>query len=354
MNRNAGARVDETGHRTGIHGSACDTHCLQETPPPGKRITGRATGGAEETERSLPVLRKAYVSGAGAVLAALLLAGCTGGSSDGGQADDANPDGSGAAAAAAQPGKYRTLPEACGAVTHTSLDALLPGIAQLTDVDQREKAYEGEATLTYDTDRKVGCRWKVDAPAATDRLHVDFERVVSYDNAVSDDSQAESVFAAKRTAAGLPEPAATSTATTPTGSGSGAVPGAGGGAPSASGAPTPSSSASSASSDSAADATDSTAGTGSTGSTGSTDDPADLQPRLLDDLGDEAFLDDTLSSSGSTAKQRTVTVAFRTSNVIVTIEYEEQPASVGVLPDSKEMQDKARNLAARLADSLGG
>ncbi|MGW4344473.1 DUF3558 domain-containing protein [Streptomyces sp. NPDC004690] len=297
------------------------------------------------------MLRKAYVSGAGAVLAALLLAGCTGGSSDGGQADDANPDGSGAAAAAAQPGKYRTLPEACGAVTHTSLDALLPGIAQLTDVDQREKAYEGEATLTYDTDRKVGCRWKVDAPAATDRLHVDFERVVSYDNAVSDDSQAESVFAAKRTAAGLPEPAAASTATTPTGSGSGAVPGAGGGAPSASGAPTPSSSASSASSDSAADATDSTAGTDSTGST---DDPADLQPRLLDDLGDEAFLDDTLSSSGSTAKQRTVTVAFRTSNVIVTIEYEEQPASVGVLPDSKEMQDKARNLAARLADSLGG
>ncbi|NED74100.1 DUF3558 domain-containing protein [Streptomyces sp. SID9944] len=297
------------------------------------------------------MLRKAYVSGAGAVLAALLLAGCTGGSSDGGQADDANPDGSGAAAAAAQPGKYRTLPEACGAVTHTSLDALLPGIAQLTDVDQREKAYEGEATLTYDTDRKVGCRWKVDAPAATDRLHVDFERVVSYDNAVSDDSQAESVFAAKRTAAGLPEPAATSTATTPTGSGSGAVPGAGGGAPSSSGAPTPSSSASSASSDSAADATDSTAGTDSTGST---DDPVDLQPRLLDDLGDEAFLDDTLSSSGSTAKQRTVTVAFRTSNVIVTIEYEEQPASVGVLPDSKEMQDKARNLAARLADSLGG
>ncbi|WP_439940133.1 DUF3558 domain-containing protein [Streptomyces sp. BBFR115] len=295
------------------------------------------------------MLRKAYVSGAGAVLAALLLAGCTGGSSDGGQADDANPDGSGAAAAAAQPGKYRTLPEACGAVTHTSLDALLPGIAQLTDVDQREKAYEGEATLTYDTDRKVGCRWKVDAPAATDRLHVDFERVVSYDNAVSDDSQAESVFAAKRTAAGLPEPAATSTATTPTGSG--AVPGAGGGAPSSSGAPTPSSSASSASSDSAADATDSTAGTDSTGST---DDPVDLQPRLLDDLGDEAFLDDTLSSSGSTAKQRTVTVAFRTSNVIVTIEYEEQPASVGVLPDSKEMQDKARNLAARLADSLGG
>ncbi|NEA45735.1 DUF3558 domain-containing protein [Streptomyces sp. SID10815] len=295
------------------------------------------------------MLRKAYVSGAAAALAALLLTGCTSGGSDGGRADDANPDGSGTAQAAAQPGKYRTLPEACGAVGQSSLDALLPGIKQLTDVDQRDKAYEGEATLTYDTDRKVGCRWKVDAPAATDRLHVDFERVVSYDNAVSDDSQAESVFAAKRTAADLPAPAPTTNPTR-----SGAASGAPGGAPS-SGGPTPSatgsasSSASSASSG-ASTSSDASADTSADAST----DPADLQPRLLDDLGDEAFLDDTLSSSGSTAKQRTVTVAFRTSNVIVTIEYEEQPASVGVLPDSKEMQDKARNLAARLADSLGG
>ncbi|MDX3244504.1 DUF3558 domain-containing protein, partial [Streptomyces sp. ME18-1-4] len=80
----------------------------------------------------------------------------------------------------------------------------------------------------------------------------------------------------------------------------------------------------------------------------------DVQPRLLDDLGDDAFVDDVLNSSGSTAKQRTVTVAFRTSNVIVTIEYEEQPATVGVVPDSKEMQDKARKLAAQLSDSLAG
>lgn len=49
-----------------------------------------------------------------------------------------------------------------------------------------------------------------------------------------------------------------------------------------------------------------------------------------------------------------MTVAFRTSNVIVTIEYEEQPATVGVVPDSKEMQDKARKLAAQLSDSLAG
>jgi hypothetical protein len=47
-------------------------------------------------------------------------------------------------------------------------------------------------------------------------------------------------------------------------------------------------------------------------------------------------------------------VAFRTSNVMVTIQYEEQPAVVGAVPDSKEMQDKARKLAAQLADTLGG
>jgi hypothetical protein len=59
-----------------------------------------------------------------------------------------------------------------------------------------------------------------------------------------------------------------------------------------------------------------------------------------------------LNSSGSTVQQRTVTVAFRTSNVIVTIEYAEQPATLGVVPDSEEMQDKAQKLAARLADVL--
>jgi hypothetical protein len=45
-------------------------------------------------------------------------------------------------------------------------------------------------------------------------------------------------------------------------------------------------------------------------------------------------------------------VAFRTSNVIVTIQYEEQPATVGTVPDSKEMQDRAQKLASQLADSL--
>jgi len=281
------------------------------------------------------VQRKAYVPGAAALLVALL-AGCTSGSGSGGTTDDANPGDAGTATAAAQPGKYRTLPEPCGAVGQSTLDSLLPGIKQITDADQREAAYAGEATLTYDTDRKVGCRWKVESTDATDHLLVDFERVVSYDNAVSDDSQAKAIFATKETAADLPEPAAST------------------GAPSDSATPstsdsatpstTPTSSSSASSSDSASPSASPSAST----------TPAALQPRALSDLGDEAFLDDALSSSGSTAKQRTVTVVFRTSNVIVTIEYEEQPATVGVIPDSQKMQDRARKLAAQLADSLNG
>ncbi|CAM5705136.1 DUF3558 domain-containing protein [Streptomyces aurantiogriseus] len=275
--------------------------------------------------------RKAYVPGVAALLA-VLLAGCTGGSDDDGPTDNSNPGRAGTASATAEPGRYNTLPQACGAVSRGTLDSLLPGIREIADETQRETAYTGEATLTYDTDRKAGCRWKVQSADATDHLFVDFERVVSYDNAVSDDSQAEALFAEKVTAADLPVPTASETTT-----GNASASPAAGTTPSAA-SPSPSSSSS--------------ASTSASPSVSTT--PADLQPRLLDDLGDEAFVDDVLAGSGSTTEQRTVTVAFRTSNVIVTIQYEEQPATVGTVPDSKEMQDRARKMAAQLADSLAG
>ena len=284
--------------------------------------------------------RKAYVPGVAALLAALL-AGCTGGSGDDGPTDDAKPGGAGTASAAAAAGPYRTLPEACGAVGQSTLDALLPGIQQIADEDSARRPTRARPTLTYDTDRKVGCRWKVEATDATDHLLVDFERVVSYDNAVSDDSQARGSSSRRRRrrpTCRRPAPpssrhvrphrgrqsahrrlrrrASAVSSATPTARPRASV------APSGVGlrhGPRPTSS-----------------------------------PALLDDLGDEAFLDDVLSSSGSTAQQRTVTVAFRTSNVIVTIEYEEQPTTIGVVPDSKEMQDKARKLASQLAESLSG
>ncbi|MFB6933132.1 DUF3558 domain-containing protein [Streptomyces chartreusis] len=283
--------------------------------------------------------RKAYVSGVAALLAALL-AGCTGSSDSGGATDDSNPGDAGTATATAEPGRYRTLPEPCGVVGEDTLDSLLPGIQELTNADQQEKAYEGTPTLTYDTDRKIGCRWKVDSADATDHLFVGFERVVSYDTSVSDDSEAEELFATKQEAADLPEPVSSDSdtaggegtaSTDPSGSPSGS--------PSSPAANSPSPSVSSSTSPSASASTDAA-------------DAPELQPRVLEDLGDEAFLDDQLAGSGSTAQQRTVTVAFRTSNVIVTIEYEEQSAAVGVVPDSEEMQDRAQKLAARLADAL--
>lgn len=285
--------------------------------------------------------RKAYVPGVAALLAALL-AGCTGGSGSGDTAEDAKPGDSGTTTPAAEPGRYRTLPEPCGAVGDDALDSLLPGIKQLTDEDQREQMYEGEPTLTYNTDRKVGCRWKVDSTDATDHLLVDFERVVSYDNSVSDDSQATEVFATKVVAADLPEPIATPTPTpTPTGSASPTA------SPSAPASPSAAASATltDAASASASPNTDTDAASAAASA-------AALQPRLLDSLGDEAYLNDVLSGAGSTAQHRTVTVAFRTSNVIVTIEYVEQPTTLTTVPDSKEMQDKVRKLASQLAGAF--
>ncbi|MDC0767437.1 DUF3558 domain-containing protein [Streptomyces sp. HD] len=280
--------------------------------------------------------RKAYVTGVAALLAALL-AGCTGGSDDGGATDDANPGDAGTATATAEPGRYQTLPEPCGVVDQDILDSLLPGIRQLPDEEQRDKAYEGTPTLTYDTDRKVGCRWKVESTEATDHLLVDFERVVSYDKTVSDDSEAERLFATEQEAADLPEPV-TSSSVDPSGSPSSSP------STSTSGSPESSTPSSSPSSSTSASPSGSASPDGAAG--------AELQPRVLEDLGDEAFLDDALSSSGSTAQQRTVTVAFRTSNVIVRIVYEEQPTTVGTVPDSEELQDRAQKLAAQLADEL--
>jgi hypothetical protein len=269
------------------------------------------------------VQRKAYVPGAVVLLAALLAA-CTGSSGSGGAAEDSKAGSATTSAPAAQPGKYRTLSDACGAVSHDTLDSLLPGIKQIADQEQRDRAYAGEAAATYNNDRRSGCRWKAESPGATDHLLVDLERVVSYDNTVSDDSRAQEVYATKEKAANLPEP--------PSASATGASSSASGTA-TASAPPSPSTSASA--SDSA--------------SPSATETPTGLEPRTLDGLGDEAFLDDQLS----TAEQRTVTVVFRTSNVIVTIEYDEQPATTTQAPDSKDMQDKARKLAQQLAGSLG-
>lgn len=287
--------------------------------------------------------RKAYVSSAVALLATVLLGGCTSDSGAGASAEDAKPGVPGAPTASAEPGKYRTLPEACGQVDHGTLDKLLPGIKDIQDDRQRERAYDGTAAVTYDTDRRVGCRWKMEGADAADHLMVDFERVVSYDAAVSDDSRAEQVFATKEADAHLADPARPGTPA------DGSEGGAGGAGSKTEGGDEGGVREQGA----AGDGSPAEGDDGSAGSvTGAT--PDDLRSRLLNGLGDAAFLDDSYAPPSSAGRHRTVTVVFRTSNVIVTIEYDEQPTRADEIPDSKEMQDEAQKLAHKLADQLSG
>ncbi|MFJ6811443.1 DUF3558 domain-containing protein [Streptomyces anulatus] len=275
----------------------------------------------------------AYVPGV-ALLAALVV-GCSAGS-------DSNANGADSKAGSptvtpAPPGKYLTLPAPCRAVPRGTLKDLLPGAAELPG-DQQEKVFRGSASVTYDTDRKVGCSWKSDGPNATRSLSIDFERVVSYDPAVSDDDRADTVYAKKEKAAGLsssatPGPDAEKDTGTPVekekGKGADAEEPAG----DATGSADPSSSSSS-------------SGGGGAG-------PEDALPsRVLDNLGDAAFLHDLPTRAGSTAQHRTVSVVFRTSNVVVTVRYAEQPALVTQVPDSRELQEKAQALARKLAETL--
>ncbi|MFE7756192.1 DUF3558 domain-containing protein [Streptomyces sp. NPDC057429] len=264
----------------------------------------------------------AYVPGV--ALLAALVAGCSAGSGADDPAADSKPGSP--TVSAAPPGKYRTLPESCRAVPRSTLKDLLPGTAELPE-KQQEKVYEGTATVTYDTDRKVGCRWSSNAPDASRSLSIDFERVVSYDPSVSDDNRTDEVYSKKEDAAGL-------------------APGATGATPSSTVAGSPGPTPSGSPSGSPGGATDSPSAGTSAGIT------EDLRPRLLEGLGDAAFLDDELTRAGSTAQHRTVSVVFRTSNVIVTVQYTEQPAGITEVPDSQELQEKAQALARRLAETL--
>lgn len=296
--------------------------------------------------------RKGYVPGAAALLAVLLTA-CSGGSGTGETADDSKP-GEASATQTAEPGRYRTLSDPCRAVDHGTLDTMLPGLKEL-DEEQRAKAYDGAAAATYDTDRRVGCSWKVESPDATHHLDVNFERVVSYDGAVSDDSRASAVFAKKETAADLPEPGPTEESSTDQAddeTGEGPTGGASTKSPSADASDDTGATPEDAENGDTHGPEKDTGGKKGDEESGTPGVPAELQPRILDGLGDEAFIDDLLTSTGSTSRHRTVTVVFRTSNVVVTIQYDEQPARSGELPDSKELQDRARELAGRLAEEF--
>ncbi|MFD6414716.1 DUF3558 domain-containing protein [Streptomyces sp. NPDC060194] len=279
--------------------------------------------------------RRAYALGI--ALSATLLAGCTGGSGgpdDGGNAKPGSSDGT---PDAAPPGKYRTLSDPCRAVDDATLTSLLPGAKDL-DRTERAKLFAGEPKVTYDTDRRVGCTWK--APSERDeaihRLRLDFERVVSYDPGVSDASRAEGLYTRRELAADLPAPSDPRRPESPAASPS----------PSAG---KPSAGKSSAGKPSAGESSsgEPSAGAPSPGEPSATPPADGLEPRVLKDLGDDAFIDDELAEA---SRHRTVTVVFRTSNVLVTVAYDEQPTTLAEPPSSKNMQEKAQGLARKLSE----
>ncbi|MDJ1644774.1 DUF3558 domain-containing protein [Streptomyces pakalii] len=278
----------------------------------------------------------AYVPGV-ALLAALVV-GCSAGAD--GNASGADSKAGSPTVSPAPPGKYLTLPAPCRAVPRSTLKDLLPGAAELPG-DQQDKVFRGSAAVTYDTDRKVGCSWKSDAPSATRSLSIDFERVVSYDPAVSDDDRADTVYAKKEKAAGL------SSSATP-------------GPPDEKDKKGEESGKAKDPADADADATGSTSpsppesnGESTDGAPGSSTSPEEALPsRILDNLGDAAFLQDLPKKADSTAQHHTVSVVFRTSNVVVTVRYAEQPALITQVPDGRELQEKAQALARKLAETL--
>ncbi|MEV6108466.1 DUF3558 domain-containing protein [Streptomyces sp. NPDC051940] len=265
--------------------------------------------------------RRAGVAGAAAAAALVFaLSGCTdsGGDDPG---TDAKSDSASGSPSPAPAGKYRSLPEPCTAVERSTLLALLPvpddGKSESKD-NASGKAREevllgGKPALTFDTDRRVGCSWERTSVDGDFRLRIDFERVVSYDPAVSDDTRATQVFARKAqehgvssaTGQGPPHPGAT-----PSGSASAGA--------SATGAPTEG-------------------------------DPAPAAPRRLEEPGDEAFLDEVVQSPDSGVR-RDVTVIFRTANVVVTVEYGQSLTDPSTLPDAAELQQRTQELAGKLAE----
>ncbi|WP_052849309.1 DUF3558 family protein [Streptomyces avicenniae] len=151
-----------------------------------------------------------------------------------------------------------------------------------------EEDYAGRSRVTYDTGRRVGCSWGTADGAETYRLTVDLLRVVSYDPAVSDEAQAEEDFGERAADAGVPaQPPAD-------------------------------------------------------GATG---------PRMLDGVGQAAFLDDRLiASDGGPARE--IDLTFRTANVIVAVKYAVATSTPDAVPESGLLQQRAGGVARRLAEGL--
>jgi hypothetical protein len=257
-------------------------------------------------------------------LALLTLGACSAGSSADGSAADSKSTTAGSTPSPLPPGKYQTLPQPCASVGLDTLKKLVP---DATD-------YAGKESLTYDTDRRVGCSWgSTMSDGSTSSLAVDLERVVSYDPAISDEVQAETDFDQKAEAAHIPLASSSSSPTD-----------------------TPSSQTASTSSP-AASGTSTATGSSTATPSGSDGSDADLTPRLLSGLGDAAYIDDVLKDPAADAKtgpSRDVTLVFRTANVVVTITYTQTTVAGGQPPQSAGLQEGAQSVAGQLESRIEG
>lgn len=242
--------------------------------------------------------RRLPVAVGAAALAVAALGACSASGSAAGSASDGKSvpiGGSSSTVSPAPPGKYQTLPAPCTAVDPEVLKRLVPAAGDFAGVE----------SLTYDTDRRVGCSWTGRTAAGTsDTLSIDMERVVSYDPAVSAEVQAALDFEQQAATAAIPQATTTPGTTTP-----------------------PTSTA-----------------TGGTGADGSS---PDLAPRRLTDVGNTAFIND-VPKGHPTASHRVVTVVFRTANVLVTVTYTQSSAPGGVQPQSADLQKAAQQVADEL------
>jgi hypothetical protein len=294
--------------------------------------------------REVPVQRRARTTLTSAALAVAVAAGaaaCTGGSGPGDEGAT-EPGATSSSAAAPRPGKYRTLPEPCGAVSRDMLEALLPGAAEGSrdggDADAVDamsatpSPYEGEPSVTYDTDRRSGCSWENATTLGSRRLSVDFERVVSYDPEVSDDEQAELLYEQRVGEARL------SASRAP------AEPSAGEDGRTADAKPTPNGG-------SGEEADGDEKEPVPVPSASASEEPP--SPRTLDGIGDAAYLNDELvGTDRGRASQRNVTLVFRAANVLVTVEYSQSLTDEYRTPDRGELNGKAQDLARRLAEQF--
>jgi hypothetical protein len=343
---------------------------------PARRNDTFRTDGSSAEQEAVTVQRRARTYVTGVALVVMLSGGLTActGSSDESGGEDTKPGNSSSAPPPAEPGKYRTLPDPCTAVGVGTLKEMLPGAeaaesaggssdssGKSPDDGTEASPYKGEATVTYDTDRRAGCRWKSATSLATRHLTVDLERVVSYDPAMSDDEQAELLYDERAGQAEIPtdDDSSSPPEDTDRAEGDGGDDGNGdGNGDEAKGASESKDAGQDGAKSEGEDQKDGEKGSGDGGSEksdnaskapeSSPSPDEDLSPRMLDDIGDNAYIDDQLDTADS-GVHRDITLVFRSANVIATVKYDQWLTDKQRTPDSAELQEKARSVAAELA-----